>query len=91
MYNSALVQKDFQTAYDQLSTVAQGSITEAQFARFWQDRGGVKAWTLVSTQEQGSTANSTVTVTFGNGAIRLASIALVDENGTWKIQKETIG
>ena len=89
-YYSALVHNDFQTAYGQFSASAQSSLTEQQFATFWQTRGGVKAWTLVSTQEQGSTANSTVTVTFGNGQTSLASIKLVDENGTWKIQQETI-
>jgi hypothetical protein len=90
-YYSALAHNDFQTAYDQLSTALQKSHTEQQFASFWQNLGGVKAWTLVSTQEQGATANSTVTVTFGNGQIRLATIALVNENGTWKIDQETIG
>jgi zinc ribbon protein len=89
-YYSALVHNDFQTAYDQLSTAAQGSLSEQRFTQIWQGLGGVKAWTLVSTQEQVLTANSTVTITFGNGQIRLASILLVDENGTWKIQKETI-
>ncbi len=90
-YYSALVQNDFQTAYNQLSTAAQSSTSETQFINFWRGFGGVKAWTLVSTQEQGSTANATVTVTFGNGQTRLASIALVNENGTWKINQERIG
>jgi zinc-ribbon domain len=90
-YYSALVHNDFQTAYGQFSTSAQGSTSEQQFANFWQTRGGVKAWTLVSIQEQGPIANSTVTVTFGNGQTSLATIKLVDENGTWKIQQETIG
>ncbi len=89
-YYAALVDGDYQTAYDQLSTTLQGKLTEPAFVQFWQSLGGVKAWTLVSIQEQGSTANSTVTVTFGNGQTRLASITLVDENGTWKIQQETI-
>jgi hypothetical protein len=89
-YYSALVHGDYQTAYNQLSTPAQGSVTEPQFAQIWQGLGGVKAWTLISTQEQGSTANSNVTVTLGNGQTRPASITLIDENGTWKIQKETI-
>ena len=61
-YYSALVHNDFQTAYDQLSTSVQGTLTEPQFAGFWQARRGVKAWTLVSTQEHGSNANSTVTI-----------------------------
>ena len=89
-YYSALVHNDFQTAYGQFSTAAQRSTSEQQFVNFWQARGGVKAWTLVSTQEQGSTANSTVTVTLGNGQTSLATINLVDENGTWKIQQERI-
>lgn len=89
-YYSALVHNDFQTAYGQLSTSTQSSLSEQQFVSFWQRLGGVKAWTLVSTQEQGSTANSTVTVTLGNGQTKLATIKLVDENETWKIQQETI-
>jgi zinc-ribbon domain/Domain of unknown function (DUF4878) len=85
-YYSALTHGDFQTAYDQLSTVAQSKITEPQFVQFWQNFGGVKAWSLVSSQEQGSTATAVVTLTLGNGQIRLASIPLIDENGTWKIE-----
>jgi uncharacterized membrane protein YvbJ len=89
-YYFALVHGDYQTAYNQLSTPAQGSVTEPQFAQIWQGLGGVKAWSHISTHEQGSTANSSVTVTLGNGQTRPASITLIDENGTWKIQKETI-
>jgi zinc ribbon protein len=88
-YYSALVQNDFQTAYNQCSTAFQNSLSEQNFASIWLNQGGVKAWTLVSTQEQGSIAHSTVTVTFGNGQIRLATIDLVNENGAWKINKET--
>ena len=89
-YYAALVHNDFQTAYSQFSTAAQNSISEQQFTNFWQRLEGVKAWTLVSTQERGSTATSTVTVTFGNGQTRLATIILVDENGTWKIRQDKI-
>ena len=90
-YYSALVHGDFQTAYDQLSTASQGKITEPRFAQIWQGLGGVKSWSLISTQQQGSTANSKVTITLGNGQTRPASISLIDENGTWKIVNETIG
>ena len=90
-YYSALVHGDFQTAYDQFSTASKGKLTEPQFVHFWQVLGGVKAWSLISTQEQGSTANSKVTITLGNGQTRPASISLIDENGTWKIVNETIG
>ena len=90
-YYAALVHGDYQTAYDQLSTAAKGNLTEPRFARIWQSLGGVKAWSLISTQEQGSTANSKVTLTLGNGQTRPASISLIDENGTWKIVNETIG
>src|SRR5437764_85583 len=64
-YYSALVHEDFQTAYDQLSTASQGKITEPRFAQIWQGLGGVKSWSLVSTQERSSTANSKVTITLG--------------------------
>ena len=89
-YYSALVHNDFQTAYGQFSTAAKRGTSEQQFVNFWQRLGGVKAWTLVSIQEQGSIANSTVTVTLGNGQTRLATIILVDENGTWKIRQDKI-
>jgi hypothetical protein len=86
-YYAALVHGDYQTAYDQLSTAFQGKLTEPAFVQFWQSLGGVKAWTLVSIQGHGSAANSTVTVTLGTGQTKLATILLVDENGTWKIQQ----
>jgi hypothetical protein len=42
-YYSALVHNDFPTAYAQLSTALQNSISEQQFANVWLSRGGVKA------------------------------------------------
>ncbi len=90
-YYAALVHGDYQTAYDQLSTATKGNLTEPRFARIWQSLGGVKAWSLISTQEQSSTATAKLSLTLGNGQITPASIILMDENGTWKIQKETIG
>jgi uncharacterized membrane protein YvbJ len=90
-YYAALVHGDYQTAYDQLSTTARSQLTEPNFARFWQSRGGVKSWSLITTQEQGSTANSRVTLKLGNGQTTPASISLIDENGTWKIVNETLG
>jgi uncharacterized membrane protein YvbJ len=90
-YYAALVHGDYQTAYDQLSTVSKGKITEPEFVQFWQRFGGVKAWSLNTAQEQGSTATAQLTLTLGNGQTRPASISLVDENGMWKIENETIG
>ena len=90
-YYAALVHGDYQTAYDQLSTALQSKLTESRFAQIWQGLGGVKSWSLITTQEQGSTANSRVTITLGNGQTRPASISLIDENGTWKIVNEIIG
>ena len=90
-YYVALIHGDFQTAYDQLSTAAKSTITEPAFVQFWQNLGGVKAWSLTTTiQEQGSNATATVRLTLGNGQTRPASILLVDENGVWKIRQETI-
>ncbi len=90
-YYAALVRGDYQTAYDQLSTASQGKISESRFAQIWQRLGGVKAWSLITTQEHGSIATSQLTITLGNGQTTPASISLVDENGTWKIENETIG
>lgn len=89
-YYGALIHGDYQTAYDQLSTAAQGRLTEPAFVQFWQGLGGVKAWSTTSLQEQGSTATAAITLTLGNGQTRPASIPLIDENGTWKIENETI-
>jgi hypothetical protein len=89
-YYGALIQGDYQTSYDQLSTASQGKLTEPAFVQIWQGLGGVKAWSTTSIQEQGSTATAALTLTLGNGQTRPASIALIDENGTWKIENETI-
>jgi hypothetical protein len=89
-YYVALIHGDYQTAYDQFSTTAKSTITEPEFVRVWQNLGGVKAWSLTTLQEQGSTATSTVTLTLGNGQTRPATILLIDENGVWKIRQETI-
>jgi hypothetical protein len=89
-YYGALISGDYQTAYDQLSTASKGKITEPAFVQFWQALGGVKAWSTTSLLEQGSTATAALTLTLGNGQTRPASIPLIDENGTWKIENETI-
>jgi zinc-ribbon domain len=89
-YYAALTRGDYQTAYDQLSTASRSKITEPGFVQFWQALGGVKAWSVTTIQEQGSTATATLTLTLGNGQTRPASIALIDENGVWKIENETI-
>jgi hypothetical protein len=89
-YYAALTRGDYQTAYDQLSTAARSKITEPGFVQFWQALGGVKAWSVPTIQEQGSTATATLTLTLGNSQTRPASIALIDENGVWKIENETI-
>jgi zinc ribbon protein len=89
-YYGALISGDYQTAYDQLSTASKGKITEPAFVQFWQALGGVKAWSTTAVQEQGSTATAALTVTLGNGQTRPASLALIDENGVWKIENETI-
>jgi hypothetical protein len=89
-YYGALISGDYQTAYDQLSTASKGKITEPAFVQFWQALGGVKAWSTTSLLEQGSTATAALTLTLGNGQTRPATIALINENGVWKIENETI-
>jgi zinc-ribbon domain len=90
-YYVALTHGDYQTAYNQLSTASRSKLTEPGFVHFWQVRGGVKAWSVTTIQEQGSTATAAFTLTLGNGQTAPASIALIDENGVWKIENETIG
>ena len=89
-YYGALISGDYQTAYDQLSTASKGKITEPAFVQFWQALGGVKAWSTTSLLEQGSTATAALTLTLGNGQTRPATIVLINENGVWKIENETI-
>jgi uncharacterized membrane protein len=90
-YYRALTNGDYQTAYDQLSTATRSKITEPGFVQFWQALGGVKAWSVTTIQEQGSTATAMLTLTLGNGQTAPASIALIAENGMWKIENETVG
>ncbi|HVB75322.1 MAG TPA: zinc ribbon domain-containing protein [Ktedonobacteraceae bacterium] len=89
-YCNALKGGDYQTAYNQLSTSAQRNLTESQFASFWQNLGGIKSWTLNNVQEQGSKATATVTFTLNSGQTAHATITLINENGTWKVDSETI-
>jgi uncharacterized membrane protein YvbJ len=91
-YCNALKSRDYQTAYNQLSSGEKSIITEAQFAQFWQQRAGtIKAWTVNSIQEQGSSATATVTFTLSNGSKVPATIILIDESGGWKVASFTVG
>jgi NADH:ubiquinone oxidoreductase subunit 5 (subunit L)/multisubunit Na+/H+ antiporter MnhA subunit len=89
-YCDALKNGDYQSAYNQLSTRAMNNLSETQFAHEWQVLGGVRSWTERNVQEQGSAATATVTFTLGNGQTALATIQLVNENGVWKVDAETI-
>ncbi len=91
-YCSALERGDYQTAYNQLSSAAKNSITEASFAQEWQQSAGaIQSWTINSLQEQSSTANAQLTFTLINGQTVPATIILINENGQWKVNSETIG
>jgi uncharacterized membrane protein YvbJ len=91
-YCTALERGDYQTAYNQLSSGLQNSITEARFAQEWQQSvGAIKSWTVNNLQEQGSTATAQLTFTLSNGRMVPATIILISENGQWKVNSETIG
>ena len=91
-YCNALKAGDYQTAYNQLSSAAMNSITEANFAQEWQQSAGaIRSWTVNSLQEQGSTATAQLTFTLTNGQTVPATIILINENGQWKVNSETIG
>lgn len=91
-YCSALKAGDYQTAYNQLSSGAKSGISEARFAQFWRQQvGAIKAWTVNSVQEQGSSATAAVSFTLSNGRTAPATIILIDESDGWKVASVTIG
>lgn len=82
-YCGALKQRDYQTAYNQLSQGQHSLQSESQFAA--QFKSGLTDC-LVSNVDD-SAGTGTVTYVGSNGSAAADEI-LVDENGTWKINKE---
>jgi hypothetical protein len=94
-YCDAIKSKDYQTAYNQLSSNVQSQITEAQFASVEdggiKPLGGVSSCSVSNVSQGDTTATGTITYTFGNGTSGPLPYALVKENNTWKISREGNG
>jgi hypothetical protein len=83
-YCNALVQGDFQTAYNQFSSSYQGQQSESQFAASFPD-GKPTDCTISNVDDNAGTGQVTMTI---KGSQATYDETLVKENGTWKIKSE---
>jgi len=94
-YCDAIKSRDYQTAYNQLSSNVQSQITETQFASVEdggiRPLGGVSSCSISKVSQGDTTASGTITYTFGNGQSGPLPYALVKESNTWKISREGNG
>lgn len=86
---------DFQTAYNQLDPAVLSNQTEQAFAssavQGLNTVGGLTSCTVGSVTESGSSATGVITFTYGNGKSFTGIDTLTNENGVWKITKESSG
>jgi hypothetical protein len=88
-FYSSLHVKDYQTAYDQLSSGYQSRITQSSFRATFELIGAIDSYQISNVQTQNNQASATVKVTLdapGGGTVNeTKSVQLVQENGNWKI------
>jgi len=84
-YCSALKTQDYQTAYSQLSSSAQGQETEAQFAANF---NSIKVTECAVSNVNDTAGTAMITYTLGDGRTAVLYYILVDENAAWKINSE---
>jgi stress response protein SCP2 len=84
-YCNALVGGDYQTAYSQLSSTAQGQETEAQFAANF---NSIKITQCAVSNVNDTAGTGMITYTLGDGRTAVLYYTLVNENGAWKINSE---
>jgi propanediol dehydratase small subunit len=84
-YCTDLKAGDYQGAYNQLSSAAQGQETESQFASNFSTTK-ITGCTVSNVNDTAGTG--TISYTASNGASVVADYTLVNENGTWKINTE---
>jgi len=84
-YCSALKTQDYQTAYSQLSSSAQGQETEAQFAANF---NSIKVAECAVSNVNDTAGTAMITYTLGDGRTAVLYYTLVDENAAWKINSE---
>ena len=83
-YCGSLKHGNYPTAYNQLSSSLQSQVTEAQFASAF-STGKVTDCTVTNVDDAAGTG--TISFTYANGSTRVFDFVLINENGTWKIQK----
>jgi FHA domain-containing protein len=84
---SGLKARDYQGAYQQLSTGARGRVSETKFAATFDGVGGVKDCTFGGIKQNSSTSTALLTLTLNVSFVppRNYDITLINENGGWKI------
>ncbi len=95
-YCNDLKSGDYQGLYNLYSARSRKQLTEPQFAQILglaeSGEGGVKNCTVNSvTQTSSTTANGSVTYTFGNGKTQTDSGPLILEDGQWKLDSSSSG
>ncbi|HLW00534.1 MAG TPA: hypothetical protein VKT82_17885 [Ktedonobacterales bacterium] len=92
-FYSALHVKDYQTAYDQLSSGYQSRLTQSSFRATFELIGTIESYQVSNVQTQSSQASATVKVTLvapdGGTVNETKTVQLVQENGNWKINSVT--
>ena len=88
-FYSALHVKDYQTAYDQLSSGYQSRLTQSSFRATFELIGTIESYQIGTVQTQNSQASAVVKVTLakpdGGTVNETKDVQLVQENGNWKI------
>jgi hypothetical protein len=91
-YCNDLKNKDYASAYNELSTSIKNQLTESQFASLEDNSvrplGGVSSCSVENVNDDGSTGTGTISYNFGNGRSGPIPYRLTNENGTWKITHE---
>jgi limonene-1,2-epoxide hydrolase len=86
-YCRALKQKDYQTAYNLLSSTQQAAQTESQFASNFSTVTVTDCSVIIADDSAGT---GSISYTFSNGSKATADYVLVQEDGTWKIRSEYV-
>jgi hypothetical protein len=90
-FYSALHTRDYQTAYNQLSSSYQSRITEDSFRATFELIGTIESYQITNLQTQGDQATATVRVTLvkpdGGTVNETKTVQLLQENGNWKISR----
>ena len=88
-YCHALKNKDYQTAYDQLSSSLKSQVSESVYetdeSQGNSSVGGISNCTVSNVNEGDSSATGTITFVVGNGRTGSSHYTLINESGIWKI------